>query len=89
MTEETKIKQQIKGYLKIRNIDFCYFLQGLGAMKGIPDIAIFYKGKTIWVEIKKPKGILSNNQIDFKDMCERNNINYLVARRLEDVSDIL
>ena len=85
MTEETKIKMQVKDYLKIRGV-FCYHnLQGIGAYKGLPDLVIHHKGQVHYLEIKRAKGKLSPYQIKLQEQCETDSIPYHVIRSVEDI----
>lgn len=89
MTEETILKHQIKDYLVIKGIFNWHVLQGIGCFKGAPDRIMHYKGKVIYLEIKKKKGILSENQKVFQMMCQNDDIDYLVVRKLEDLIEYL
>ena len=89
MTEESKLKKQIKDYLAIRGIFNYHILQGLGAFKGIPDRILHWKGKVIYLEIKAPKGKLSPNQEAFKSQCEKDGIDYLMIKDLDELIDTL
>ena len=37
-------------------------MKGLGVMPGIPDIGICYEGRALYVEIKAPRGVVSEAQ---------------------------
>ncbi len=89
MTEETKTKQQIKDYLNLKGIDWFYNAQGLGSYKGLSDLTILRNGKSIYAEIKTPKGKLSPYQEKFKEMCKRNKNQYWVIRSLDELIEKL
>lgn len=89
MTPETKLKQQVKDYLKLKGIDWFYNLQALGAYKGIPDISILKDGKTFYVEFKSEKGKLSEYQEKFKAMCQRNKNPYWIIRSVYDFKKLM
>ena len=88
-TEETAIKSQVKDYLRLRGIFFYYNLQGVGAFKGLPDMAMHFEGQVHHLEIKKLKGVLSEHQQKFREQCELDGISYHVIRSLEDLMSIV
>jgi len=86
---ETHIKGQIKDYLAFKNIFNYPVLQGMGAYKGIPDRIMHYQGRVVYLEIKTPKGKLSEGQEDFWRQCENDGIDYWVIRSIEDLETLL
>ena len=85
MTEETIIKHQIKDYLALKGIFNYHLLAGMGAYKGCPDRVMHYKNKVVYLEIKKQKGKLSENQIIFQEQCKKDKVDYLVIRNLDEL----
>lgn len=87
MTLETAIKKSIKDYLSIMHIDWFYNLQAMGAYHGIPDLCFFNPNskKLVFCEVKTPKGELSAKQVEFKEMVEKYNVEWLIARDVDDV----
>ena len=85
MTEETDIKSAVKDYLAIKGIFSYPVLQGLGAYRGLPDRVMHFKGRVVYLEIKKPKGKLSPHQGAFEIQCMDDMIEYLVIRSLDDI----
>lgn len=85
MTPETAIKHQIKDYLDLKGIFHFPILQGLGAAKGIPDRIAIRDGKFIAIEVKTPKGRLSDHQRQFRDQVWAAGGIYIEARSIEDV----
>lgn len=55
--------------------------------RGFPDLTVFTP-KLVFVEVKSPKGVQSENQKDFQRLCEEAGIKYILARCLEDVRGI-
>lgn len=55
------------------------------AMKGVPDIVVFHKSKVIFLEVKRPGGQLSEDQIIFRDACHRVGIDYFVVTYIDDL----
>ena len=89
MTEETKIKSQIKGYLKIRGIPSVHILQGLGCYPGLPDRQLLLQDMLVPLEIKAPGGKLNPAQEIFKALCESLNIPYILAHSVEELDEKL
>ena len=82
---ETNIKHQVRDYLDIKGVFNFPLLQGIGAYKGLPDRVMHFKDNVVYLEIKKPKGKLSEYQEAFRLMCWRDCIEYLVIRSLDDI----
>ena len=63
-------------------------LKAAGQEPGWSDLQLRQKGtgETRWLELKAPKGVLSEAQRDFRDDCPQN---YAMARTLEDVEAAL
>lgn len=63
------------------------------AIKGLPDIQIIHKGKTIFLEVKKKGMYQSNEQKEFEKSAKKNGADYFVVKSLEEaiksLSDIL
>lgn len=58
---------------------------------GIPDLVVMHLGGG-WggfIELKTPIGVMSDEQLRFKDLCALNKVNHMVVRSVEDVKDIL
>ncbi len=85
MTEETDIKHAVKDYLDIKGIFSYPILQGIGAYKGLPDMVAHINERVVYLEIKRPKGKLSEYQDAFRLTCWRDGITYLVIRSLDDI----
>ena len=88
MTEETKIKQDIKEYLRKRGVFFYHNLACLGSYKGIPDITAIYKGKVYQIEVKTPTGKLSYVQQQFRDKWQEQG-GALIIGGLEQVKRVI
>ncbi len=59
------------------------------ALRGVPDVIVIHKGTVIFLEVKRPKGKLSEYQEDFKKRCVENNVAYYIVYNLNDVTKIL
>lgn len=89
MTEETIIKRQIKQALGMVPDCFVYYnLQGLGAYKGVPDMTIIKGGIYYALEVKTPRGRMSEHQERFKEEVELAGGKYFVVTSPEEVLDI-
>ena len=84
-TEESQIKGQVREYLRLRGIFFYHNLQGIGSFGGLPDMGMHWQGQVHYLEIKKPKGKLSFNQLTFQLQCKIDGVPYHVIRCLEDL----
>ena len=61
-----------------------------GTITGVADIImIMEEGKTVWLEIKSPKGKQTPNQIEFQRKLEVRGHKYLVIRSVQDLIDWL
>lgn len=63
--------------------------RSFGGLKGVPDIIAIINGQFVGIEIKTPKGRLSEHQILFKKMCKRNGGKYLVVKKVADIDILL
>jgi Holliday junction resolvase len=70
---------RVEGWLVIRN------QQGLGSYKGLPDLTAIRAGQVVWVELKTPRGHLSEDQERFRADIEQHGGRWLLARSVEDV----
>lgn len=81
---ENHIKSQVKKYLDMRGIFSFHIMQGLGSYPGIPDRIAFIRG-AVMIELKKPGGKQSDNQIAFQKQCEADGIPYWLIDNIEDL----
>jgi len=54
------------------------------AMRGLPDIQIIYKGKTIFLEVKRKGTYQTPEQKLFEQRCVENKVSYFVVRSVEE-----
>lgn len=64
-------------------------LNGLGIRAGVPDIFICYRSRTLFLELKSPRGTLSRQQREFHAALARAGIETRVCRSLSDVAAAL
>jgi hypothetical protein len=84
-TPENIIKKQIKDYLNVRGWFNFPVLQGLGSHPGIPDRIAIKDGRVLFIEIKSPRGNLSEPQKKFGETIRIHGGHYIVARGFEDI----
>jgi Holliday junction resolvase len=82
---EKEITKDIRSFLKLRGICHYKQWQGLGSEKGIPDIICIINGIYTAIEVKAPKGKLSEHQIKWQNRIEEAGGKYIVARSVLDV----
>lgn len=85
-TPETALKSQVKGYLDLHGIFHFPLMQGVASYKGLPDRVMHWPyERVVYLEIKTPKGRLSEHQMEFQHMCLLTGIPYWVIRSLDDL----
>ena len=84
-TPQTKLKADIKRILDRLGIPNFPITQGLGSYPGLGDRVAFFSGETWWLEVKSPRGKLSDHQKKFKKVCEEHEIPHLVVKSVEDL----
>jgi len=84
---ETSLKKSIKALFKIFRVHYYSNPQGLGAIRGRPDLEAIWKGITYYIECKHPKagGKMSSYQISQQEKIEAAGAPYIKARSLDDV----
>lgn len=85
---ETLILRQVSDYLRAAGWYVIRMQQGLGAHKGLSDLVAMKDGRTIWIEVKTPRGRLSDWQEAFGLNVQRAGGEYVVARGLDDVTGL-
>ena len=89
---ETDITHTIRDLLKLAGIPHSKILQGLGAEKGIADIIGCLPdqgGRMLAIEVKTPKGKVSEHQKEWLARMKKGGALCLVARGPEDVARAL
>ncbi|WP_378955406.1 VRR-NUC domain-containing protein [Pelosinus sp. sgz500959] len=84
-SKESEIQKSIKLHLEWHGWFVVKIHQSLGSYKGIADLYAIKDGRQVWIEVKTPKGVLSEHQERFRDDVERHGGVYLVARSVDDV----
>ncbi|MBP2635528.1 MAG: hypothetical protein H6Q72_1435 [Firmicutes bacterium] len=83
--KETDIQNAIREYLLWNGWYVIRHHQSLGSLKGLSDLTAIKDGWTVYVEVKTPKGTLSEDQEKFRDNVIAHGGTYVVARSVEDV----
>lgn len=60
-------------------------LKGSGLKAGMPDVMVFYGGKTVGVELKTAKGRLSRDQVETFTLLHEAGVPVYVCREVQDV----
>lgn len=82
---EAEIQRQIKEYLQWQGWFVVKIHQSLGSYKGIADLYALKNGRSVWIEVKTPRGRQSQHQEKFQRDIEDHGGEYMVARCVEDV----
>ena len=85
-TPETSLKRAAKDFLAVHGIFTFPVLAGIGSYPGVPDRLGIYKGIPLAVEFKRPKGVLSDSQREFKRKWEAEGGLHITCRTIEDLS---
>jgi len=83
--KETDIQNAIRDYLRWQGWYVIRHHQSLGSLKGLSDLTAIKGSWTVYIEVKKPDGKLSDAQKEFRDNIVAHGGTYVVARSVEDV----
>lgn len=103
--EEDALQQQVAAYLDWalpaplkwlhipnggrRDAVTAAILKSFGVKPGAADVLILRPQGFIWIELKAPKGVLSEDQKAWRDWCRSIGAPWFVCRSLEDVIEAL
>lgn len=82
---ESDIQRQIRDYLQWHGWFVVKIHQSLGSYKGIADLYAIKNGRSVWIEVKTPRGRQSEHQRQFEVDIKARGGEYMVARCVEDV----
>jgi hypothetical protein len=88
MNQETKIQRKIQAFLNERKI-FNYRVNADKNTIGIPDIIACYRGYFLGIEVKTPKGKLSEIQKEVRARIQDNFGYFIVPTSVDEVDDVL
>lgn len=86
--KESDILQQVRDFLRLQGWFVVRLHQTLGCHKGLADLVAMKKGRTVWIEIKTPSGVLSEDQEKFWLNVLAAGGEYRVVQGLDDVKDL-
>lgn len=81
---ESEIQSQIKQYLTMRGWFCCKIQQSALSYRGIADLYACKAGRSVWIEVKTPKGTQSEAQRDFESNLQKQCMEYIVMRDIND-----
>ena len=84
-TPEALLTRSVRSLLNTVGIFHWKVWQGMGSAPGVPDIIGIHKGRMIAIELKAPKGKLSDAQQQFIDRINEAGGLAFCARTLDDV----
>lgn len=85
---EKEIQSDIREYLQWRGWYVIRIQQGMGAHKGLSDLIAVKDGRVVFMEIKTPRGRLSEYQVRFREALKEHGGEYVVLRSVEDAERI-
>lgn len=85
---EAEIQKQIIEYLQLTGWFVFKIHQSLGSYKGIADLYACKNSKSVWIEVKTPRGTQSDYQKQFESDLSAQKISYMVARDVYDVKSL-
>ncbi|MEN6567163.1 MAG: VRR-NUC domain-containing protein [Veillonellales bacterium] len=86
--KESEIQSAIREYLRWHGWFVVKIHQSLGSVKGIADLYALKNGRSAWIEVKTPKGRLSEHQELFREDVVNHGGVYMVARSVDDVKNL-
>lgn len=86
---ETKILHAVRDALRYSGWLVIRHTAGLGSYAGLPDLQAIKDGRVVMVEVKTPKGRLSDAQAAFSRAWQLAGGEYVVARSVDDVAALV
>jgi Holliday junction resolvase len=86
--KESDVQRTIKEWLQWHGYYVIKIHQSLGSVKGIADLYAIKNGVHYWIEVKMPKGKLSDSQYYFKSEIEAHGGHFRLARGIEDLKEL-
>lgn len=85
LTPEGQLTRAIRQLLNTLGVFHWKAFGGLGSAPGVPDIIGCYQGRLLAIEVKAPKGVVSDHQQRFIDNINAAGGLAFVARSIDDV----
>lgn len=86
---EKEITKAIREYLNFRKIFHWKVWAGLGSQPGVPDILAIHRGVLIGIEVKTPRGRLSEKQAEFMAKMAHHGAIVFVAHSAREVEETI
>jgi Holliday junction resolvase len=86
--KESDVQRTIKEWLQWHGYFVIKIHQSLGSVKGIADLYALKDGVHYWIEVKMPRGKLSEHQEKFNTDIRLHGGHYIVARCIEDLKEL-
>jgi len=64
-------------------------LKAMGMTPGAPDLVAFFNGRVIFLELKAPRGRLSEHQKEMQALCAEHMVMYYVIRSIDDLLEAI
>ena len=81
----TYIKNAVKEYLQWSKWYVMEIQNGPFGTHGVSDLIAIRNGRTVFIEIKSPKGKLSNHQLKFGEEIGAHGGKYVIVNKIEDL----
>jgi len=82
---ENDVKRQVKDYLNIKGWFNFPLTAGMGSYPGLPDRIAIKNGRTLYIEVKRPGGKQSVNQMTFQSDIWAKGGHYILVKCLDDM----
>ena len=88
---EARFRVEVVRWLKKKGYYYKRIENGVCGLHGVgvPDFLFFNRRYFYWLELKFGVGILSKEQIVFKEHCIRSGINHITAYTIKDIEDAI
>ena len=86
---ENDIKTQVKQLLSLKGYFHFPLTAGIASYKGAPDIIAIKNMRVLFLEIKRPGGILSKYQHQFQLDINGHGGEYYIVKSLDDLIEII
>lgn len=83
--KESDIQKLIREFLQWHGWFVFKIHQSLGSYPGVADLYAIKNGRSVWIEVKTPKGKQSKDQKKFQQNIEAHGGEYLLATCTEDL----
>ena len=64
-------------------------LKSMGMLPGVSDLILCFKGRTVFIELKTPKGRQTEKQQEFENKAELNGFDYYLVRSFDEYKQLI